>query len=382
MKIICSDNIPYAQEAFADFGEVKTLRGRSITAKDARDADALMIRSTTKVGPALLDGSRARFVATATIGTDHLDIPYLESRGIAWCSAPGCNANSVSEYIAAALLVLGSRHNIKLENRAIGVIGVGRVGTKVVAKARALGMRVILNDPPRFDREGDAAFRPLDEVLAQADFLTLHTPLEKKGKYPTVHLANESFFKRIQPGAILLNAARGPVIENEAFLAALHDKRLSHAALDTWDPEPAIRPDIFAAVDLGTPHIAGYSFDGKVNGTVMIYREYCRFLGVEPTWSPDALLPPPIVPMVSVQAAGRSKQDVLAEIVRAVYDIEADHNALGKNLPLDDSARATHFDGLRRNYPDRREWHFTRVQAHGASPELRESLSGLGFIVV
>jgi erythronate-4-phosphate dehydrogenase len=381
MKIVCADGIPYAREAFAALGEVRVLPGRAITAADVRDADALMIRSTTKVGPALLEGSRVRFVATATIGTDHLDIPYLERRGIAWCGSPGCNANSVSEYIAAALLVLGRRHGLELAGRTLGVVGVGRVGTRVVAKARALGLRVILNDPPRFDAEGDAVFRPLEELLVQSDILTLHVPLEPGGPYPTVRLAGERFFSRLKPGAILINAARGPVVDTDALLAALRGGRVSHAVLDTWDPEPAFRPDALAAVDLGTPHIAGYSFDGKVNGTVMIYRELCRFLGKKPEWTPEALLPPPAVTEVRVQVVGRSDQEVLAEVVRAVYDIEADDRALREGLPPDEAGRAAHFDRLRRDYPERREWPFTRVLAEGASKKLRGSLAGLGFVV-
>ncbi len=261
----------------------------------------------------------------------------------------------------------------------LAIVGVGRVGTKVLAKARALGLRAILNDPPRFDAEGDTAFRPLNEALAQADIVTLHVPLEKAGRHPTYHLAGEEFFAKLKPGAILLNAARGAVVDTDHMLAAMRNGRVSHAVLDTWELEPAYRQDALAAVNIGTPHIAGYSFDGKVNGTLIVYREFCRFMNKSASWTPDALLPEPLLPEIRVAAEGRPPQEVIAEVVRQAYDIKADDAAMRAGAVDDDKARAEHFDLLRRKYPDRREWNYTSVIASGASEELRASLSGLGF---
>ena len=209
MRLLCSTNIPYAAEAFQTLGDVDILPPDQFTPDRVRDADALVIRSTLKVNRALLEGSRVRFVGTCTIGTDHMDLAWLDRAGIAWRAAPGCNANSVSEYVTAALLCLGQRLSFRLEGKTIGVIGVGNVGRRVVEKAQALGLRVLQNDPPRAEAEGDPVFRPLDELLAEADILTLHTPLTSAGPHPTRHLAGRRFFERIKPGLVFLNAGRG-----------------------------------------------------------------------------------------------------------------------------------------------------------------------------
>jgi len=386
MKIVCSSNMPYAREAFGTLGETVVLDGRAIRPADVRDADVLAVRSTTRVDRALLDGSAVRFVGTATIGTDHFDVGYLEQAGIRWCSAPGCNANGVSEYMTAAWLCLAERCGFRLEGRTLGVIGVGNVGRLVVAKAAALGMRVLPNDPPRARAEAGLDPRPsthpfvsLDRVLAESDLLTLHVPLTREGPDATFHMANEPFFARMKPGCVFCNSARGAAVDSDALLSAMDAGTVARAVVDTWEDEPAIRADLLARVDLGTPHIAGHSFEGKVEGTVRVYREACRFLGREPDWRPDALLPPPTVPDVTVRAAGRSDESVLREVVGPVYDIEADDRAL-RRAP---AARtlADHFDDLRKHYPVRREFRFTRVHPVGATPSLTAKLAALGFSV-
>jgi len=378
MKTVCSRNMPFVEEAFRTLGETTIFDGRDITATEVHDADLLAIRSTTKINAALLDGSRVRFVGTATIGTDHLDVDYLERHGIHWCYSPGCNANSVSEYVTATLLCLASRHGFALEGKTLGVIGVGNVGRRVVAKAEALGLRVLQNDPPRQRAEAPTgAFVELDALLTQSDIVTTHVPITSEGLDPTYHMANTSFFERMRPGAIFINAARGPVVETDALLAAIRTGSLAHVALDTWEGEPAIRQDALQAVDLGSPHTAGYSFEGKVTGTVMVYEEACRFLGIEATWTPDDLMPPPALPRIVVDAKERSRDEVLWEVVRLLYDVEGEDAALRQETPNP----AKHFDDLRKHYAVRREFRYTTVALNNGTPELREAFTGLGFSV-
>ncbi len=400
MKIICSTNIPYAQEAFRPLGDLTIMAPEAITAAQVRDADALIIRSTLRANRALLDGSRVRFVGTATIGTDHMDLAYLDQAGIAWCAAPGCNANSVAEYIITAMLCLGQRHGFALDGKTIGVVGVGNVGRRVVQKAQALGMRVLQNDPPRRAAENNKVFLPLAQLLAEADVLSLHVPLTKTGPYPTCHLADRRFFEQLKPGIVWLNAARGAVMDSDAFLEARANGKVAYAVVDTWEGEPKFRTDVLARADIATPHIAGHSFEGKVMGTVMMYHSLCRFLGIEPTWTPEGqlpvdLLPPPPVPEIRVELpavpATRSapmptdpavldEEATLWRAVQSVYDIEADDRRLRAGATADPQARAKHFEQLRKDYPIHREFRFTRVVLPGGHHRLKNKISGLGFM--
>ena len=381
MKIVCDKNMPYAAESFRTLGEVLLKGGRQIAPEDVRDADALITRSTTRVNRDLLDGSAVRFYGSAVIGTDHIDIPYLESRGIVWSPAPGCNAESVANYVTAALLWLGGRFGLTLEGKTLGVIGVGNVGRRVCRHARALGLRVLACDPPRRRNAGDEeaqAFVGLDRILAEADIITCHVPLTREGPDSTHHLLKAAQFARMKPGVIFLNAARGPVIETDALLAAL-GTRVSHAVIDCWEGEPAYRPDLLARVDLATPHIAGHSYEGKVNGTAMVYRKACAFFGAEAVY-PFALPEPP-VPLWTSDAEGRSDEDVLRDSVLAVYDIESDSRRLKTSCVPDAAARAAAFDAQRSAYPMRREFASTRVSVTHASEKLIAKFAGLGFVV-
>ncbi len=383
MRIVVDRNMPLAPEAFGTLGETLVRDGRSLTNADVREADVLAIRSTTRVDAGLLEGSRVRFVGTATIGIDHMDIAYLESKGIPWCFSPGCNANSVSEFVAAALLHLAARHGFSLQGKTMGVIGVGNVGSKVVQKARALGMNVLMNDPPR-QRAAEAGgvvhdFVDLDVLLAGSDIVTLHVPMEKGGMDPTFHLADTAFFSRMRKGSLFINAARGAVVASDALVAAIQSGKLSHTVLDTWEGEPGgYRDDLLGLVDLASPHIAGHSFEGKVAGTEMVYRAACKALALPATWTSDGLLPPPLVPEVQCRVDGRPRDVVLHEIVRQVYDISAD-DARMRERPADKD-KAAHFDGLRKNYPMRREFRFTRVRCPDVDAALCQSLRDLGFV--
>ncbi|MDP6629791.1 MAG: 4-phosphoerythronate dehydrogenase [Kiritimatiellia bacterium] len=391
MKIVAAKNMPFVAEAFGTLGDVTLLDGRSISAADVRDADLLVTRSTTPITPGLLDGSRVRFYGTATIGTDHIDIPYIEEQGLTWYSAAGCNANSVSEYLTAALLCVAQKHGLTLAGRTIGVVGVGNVGTRVVEKADALGMTVIPNDPPR-ERRGDRApegkrrpeagrgrgWASLPELLAESDVVTLHTPLTQEGEDATVHLADEGFFAQLKPGCIFINAARGPIVDTDALLRAMECGIVAHAIIDTWEGEPDFRTDLMERAAIVSPHIAGYSYEGKYMGTVMVYREACRFLGVEPSWTPDALLPPPGVPELTAHA-DLPAETALWDLVRRVYDIEADDARMRALRSGDEAERRHHFDGLRKSYPIRREFRFTEVHADDTLPSVRNAIEGFGF---
>ncbi|NOZ24333.1 MAG: 4-phosphoerythronate dehydrogenase PdxB [Planctomycetes bacterium] len=380
MKIIVDENIPYGLEAFGTLGAVERCAGREMCAGFVRDADALIVRSVTKVNEELLTGSRVRFVGTCTIGTDHVDLDYLREHEIGFSSAPGSNANSVGEYITAALLVLARRGGCRLEGKTIGVVGVGNVGTKVVQKAETLGMRVLLNDPPRQRETGEERFRPIEELF-DTDFITVHVPLTKEGPDATYHLVDEHFLSSMKPGSVLLNSSRGPVADGGAVGRALDSGHLSAVLLDVWEGEPDIDVALLEKVAIGTPHIAGYSFDGKVLGTQMIYQALCQHLGVPTDWDPAPLLPEPEHPVLEIDAKGRDDEDVLRQAVLTVYDIEQDDADLRKMINLPSAERVAHFDSLRKNYPRRREFPKTRIALTGGEEKIGATLAALGFDV-
>jgi erythronate-4-phosphate dehydrogenase len=376
VNIVADSNIPYAAEACDHLGDVEVVEASELSPERLRDCDALLCRSTRRIDAELLDGTRVRFVATATIGTDHMDFEYLRRRGIATASAPGSNANSVSEYITSVLLVLAEQTGRHLREMTLGVVGVGNVGGRVVRKAEALGITVLQNDPPLRRRTGEDRFRPLDELM-DCDVISFHVPLTREGEDATFHMVDAARLGRLRPGAILLNSSRGAVVDEAALHEALDAGRLAATALDVWEHEPSIDTDLLDKVDLATPHIAGHSFDGKVNGTRMVYEALCRFLGVEPTWDPASALPPPDVPELSLDASGRDEDDVIREAVTALYDVRRDDAAL-RQTPRDESRRE-YFSSLRRNYWPRRAFHHTRVTLADRSPDLTAALTGLGF---
>ncbi len=375
MKIIVDENIPYGKEAFGALGEVETAAGRAIDTAMLRDADALIVRSITKVNEALLAGTSVRFVGTCTIGEDHVDKAYLAANDITFTSAPGCNANSVGEYIVAALLTLAQRYDLRLDTMTLGIVGVGNVGAKVFAKATALGMRCVLNDPPLADASKDPIYRPMDEIL-ECDAITLHTPLTRRGKYPTWHLADKEFIRWLQPGAVLINSSRGSVVDAFALEEALRTAHIRAAVLDVWENEPTPNTALLEMTAIATPHIAGYSFDGKVNGTRQVYEALCVFLECAPTWTPDALLPPPPVPDLTVDPRADAP---LTGAVSSVYDIMSDDAEMRGILELPREQHAAYFDGLRKNYPVRREFFNTAVRLTRPDAPLSDTLSGIGF---
>ncbi|MFO7937938.1 MAG: 4-phosphoerythronate dehydrogenase [Kiritimatiellia bacterium] len=381
VKIVCDKNMPYAFEAFSTIGDVTLIPGRDISRKDVRDAEVLVTRSTTNVNADLLEGSSVRFYGSAVIGVDHIDSDYLHKAGIEWAAAPGCNAVSVGNYVTAALLWLGERYGFGLEGKTIGVIGVGNVGKQVCRFCRAMGMRVLANDPPRQRNTNDADARDfvsLDTLLNESDFISCHVPLNKGGDDNTVHLIGAEQLASMKDGVVLINAARGAVVDNQALLDVI-GKKVSHAVIDCWEGEPAYRADVMAKVDLGTPHIAGHAYEGKVNGTAMTYRAACEFMGVNATYPFE--LPRPPVPVIRTDAAGRNDEDVLRDLVLEVYDIQADSDRLRSATEEDVRINKTAFDSQRGTYPMRRQFDATRVEIINSTDFLLKKIRGLDFKV-
>ncbi len=339
MRIVSDANIPYVHDAFGAIGEVVTLPSSQITSQAARDADLLLVRSTIRVNEALLAHSRVRFVATATIGIDHLDTAWLDGAGVRWASAPGSNADSVVQWLAAALARVPD-----VASRQLGIVGVGNVGGRVERLFRALDVKPpLLCDPPRARREGAAPFVTLDEILARCDLVTLHVPLTRSGEDATVGLVDA---RRLRKDALLINACRGEVLDTEGALAVANP-----LILDVFAGEPRPDPRLVARATLATPHIAGHSLDGKANGTKMIYDAACAFLGIAPTWTPRASLPPPPGAVV----IDRRDDGVAAalEAVAAGYDPSADDAALRALVAGGDDGSG--FRKYREDYPERRE---------------------------
>ena len=379
MKIVADANIPLLVEAFGPLGEVVALPADRIAPDVLRSADALLVRSVTRVDESLLARSPVKFVATATIGFDHVDLAYLASRGIALASAQGSNARSVAEYVLAALAVLAKRGGFSMTGQVIGIVGCGNVGGRLALMAEAIGLKVLRNDPPLARKTGDARFLPI-EALADADVVTFHVPLERGGPDPTYQMISDALIARLKPGVTLLNTSRGAVAETAALKSAIAAGRLGHVVLDVWEKEPTIDLALLERVDLATPHIAGYSYDGKVNGTRMVLEALCRHFGLRRAWDPSPLMPPPANPRVRLPAE-LAVDEAIHAATRAAYDIEADDGRLRAIVDEPPEKRGKWFDGLRKNYPVRREFPETTVELAGLNPAVKAVLEALGFTV-
>ncbi len=377
MRIVIDKNIPLAASAFKNLGDLVLLDTREINSMTAKDAEILVIRSETKVGRELLEGSRIRFVATATIGTDHIDLPYLESQGIGFANAPGSNANSVKEYILAALLVLSRRSGFTLRGKTLGVVGVGNIGSKVVKMACALGLTVLQNDPPLARKTRQPQFLSLNELMS-ADIITLHVPLTGTGEDATYHLFDAHRIDAMKPGSILINTARGAVVEASALKDALCRGHLSAAVIDVWEGEPSIDSELLKLASLGTAHIAGYSLDGKVNAVRMIREAVCGFLSDTSTWDPCGELPPPETTHINLDESG-GLEEMLHAAVRQGYDIELDDRQLRGILDIPTEKRVPYFMKLRSRYRVRREFSSVRVEVPPGLESMRDVIDAVGF---
>jgi len=376
MQILFDENILYGNEAFSLLGDVRSCAGRDITPEMVGNVDLLFVRSVTKVNRDLLAGSRVKFVATATSGSDHIDTEFLAGAGIAFADAIGSNANSVAEYVVAALLTLGARRDFPLAGKSIGVIGVGHVGSLVVEKARALGMTVLRNDPPRQRKEPGFKGVSLDEALA-ADVVSLHVPLTKDGLDPTFHLVDAARLERLKRGAILIQSSRGAVVDTGALKHMLKEKDGLVCVLDVWENEPVIDAELLELADIGTPHIAGYSWTSKVEATRLVYEAACLFLRREPAWAPPLLPGGHEAPVISLEDAPTSVEATVKIAVDGVYDIVADDRRMRGMLAIEKNEHGAYFDSLRKNYPIRLE--FLQARLTDVPNAAVCALEGIGF---
>ena len=371
MKIIIDDKIPYIRGAFEEVAEVVYLPGSKTTPETVKDADAIVTRTRTICNERLLSGSSVKFIATATIGYDHIDIDYCDNAGIRWTNAPGCNSKSVEQYIASALFVLAESKGIQLKDLTIGVVGVGNVGSKVANVCKLLGMKVLLNDPPRERVEGSTSFVSLKQVMDEADIITLHVPLNVKGEDATFHLADKAFLSALKRKPILINSCRGEVIDSLAVKDALKSGQMAAFVCDCWENEPHIELELLAMTEIATPHIAGYSKDGKAIGTKMSVHAINQFfnLGLD-NWQPSGV-EPPVNPIIELDGIGLSEQEIIAKAVLSTYDIRNDDRAFRNNI--------LQFEQLRGDYPTRREFPAFTIVGHNVSNETSAILRKLGF---
>lgn len=376
MHILADENIPLVDEFFAGFGEIRRMPGRSINRAALENVDVLLVRSVTRVDREILEGSAVRFVGTCTIGTDHLDLDYFEQAGIEWASAPGCNARGVVDYVLGSLLALSEVRGEALARRRFGVVGAGEVGGRLLEVLRGLGWDVRVCDPPRQVREaGD--FVSLDEILAECDVISLHTPLTLGGDWPTFHLFDQARLSRLRPGTWLINASRGAVVDNAALRDLLLQRPDLEAVLDVWEGEPQVDVALAGLCRIATPHIAGYSLDGKLRGTAQIYAALCAARGVEPAIELAQLMPGPALTELAF-ASSAEPAEMLATLCRAVYDPRRDDADFRRSLLGDEAQRRAGFDLLRKQYPPRREIDGLKVRIGGHNPALATIVEALG----
>lgn len=365
MKIVADKNIPFLNGIAEKFGDVVYLSGSEFSKETIHDADTLIVRTVTYLGKEILEGSNVKLICSATIGFDHIDIDYCNQHDIAWHNAPGCNSGSVMQYILSALIRLSVEKGFDLKDKTIGIVGVGNVGNKVARACALLGMKVLLNDPPREKEERSNIFVDLATIQREADIITLHTPLTKEGEYKTYHMANETFFSSLAKKPFIINSARGGIVETKAIKQALKNGSVSGAVIDCWEHEPDIDTEYLQMVDIATPHIAGYSADGKANATRMSLEWLSGF------WK----LPADPIQQIQVPAIKNNvitlQNNNIKEAVLKAYDIEKDCKDFQKNPDK--------FSLLRANYPLRREYIAYTIQ--GGNSEARFILDNLGFHV-
>jgi erythronate-4-phosphate dehydrogenase len=371
MNIYIDENIPYAKEFFADYGKLSFFSGRDVTAEQLADADVLLVRSITRVDEKLLHlNPSIQFVGTATIGTDHIDQDYLQARGITFSSAPGCNKISVAEYILSSLLVLVETKQFHLADKTVAIVGAGNTGSAVLQRLTALGVNCKLYDPPLQQAGDKRDFCNFEDVL-QADIITLHVPKTDTGPYPTVHMFNEAILRKLNQQQILLNASRGEVIDNRALLE-LARKNLSPAlVLDVWENEPNIDKQLLPYVEIATPHIAGYSLDGKTRGTEMLYQAFCKQFAFDVEHSADKFSAKAALNKVVISQP--LDQSLIKSLMHFVYDVRRDDALFRQRIDQADG-----FDTMRKTYQERRE--LSTLSVH-STVEQTSLLQALGFAI-
>jgi erythronate-4-phosphate dehydrogenase len=374
MKLVVDKQIYMVEEAFAGMGAVTAVSGGMISRELLSDADILLVRSVTQVNAALLEGTPVKFVASASIGVDHVDVNFLRENSIGFAHAPGSSADSVAEYVAAALLEICAKSGKAPRDITLGIIGAGNVGGQVCALAGALGMECLLNDPPKKALTGNEVYRPLEEVLERSDVVSLHVPLIESGEGTTYHMVGGDFVSKMKQGAALINTSRGRVIDEKSFKAAR--SRLGMVVLDVFEREPAINVDTLKVADIVTPHIAGYSLDGKLRGTDMIYRSASAFFFKAAQWNADSS-------DLHLQKRGidlRDSKDPVVDGVRGAYPIMSDDEQFRRIYSVPQDGLVKFFEGLRTNYPKRLEFpHFKLTLSPSHDAAVAETLTGLRF---
>ena len=372
MKIIIDNKIPYIKGALEPFAEVVYLPGNETTAEVVKDADAIITRTRTKCNKTILENSSVKFIATATIGFDHIATEYCKQAKIEWTNAPGCNAESVNQYITSALFSWSMKNRTDLKGKTIGIVGIGQVGSRVAKTCEILGMKVLLNDPPRERIEGSDKFVSLKTIQENADIITFHIPLNMKGEDATYHLVNDGFIRGLNKKPLLINSCRGEVFDTEAVSNSI--KSISGLIIDCWENEPEIDLELLNSVDYGTPHIAGYSKDGKANGTKMSVQAVSKFfnLGIN-NWEP-AEIELPENTIIEIDGNQRREYSILAETVLSTYDIENDYDELKSSPDL--------FEKLRGDYPVRREFDTYTIKAKNIDSKTLTKLEALGFAIL
>lgn len=371
IKIVADDKIPFLEGVLEPYANVEYIPGNKISRRDVAGADALIIRTRTKCTEELLEGSSVKFIATATIGFDHIDTRYCQKKNIRWINAPGCNSASVMQYVAAALLKLSNEFRFSPGEKTLGIIGAGNVGSKVEMFARNLGMNVIVNDPPRARREGTGKFLDFETVIREADILTLHVPLIFVGEDKTYHMINEKALKKMKRGSWLINSSRGETAETNSLKKALDSGKLAGAILDVWEHEPDIDQILMQKTFIATPHIAGYSTDGKANGTSMVVNGVAEFFNLPlRNWYP-ANVPAPLNSLITINGKGKSAEDIIREAIEITYNISEDDLRL-RFSPAD-------FEKHRGEYPLRREFTAYKINLENSNKKVLKLLQKIGF---
>jgi erythronate-4-phosphate dehydrogenase len=377
MIIAVDEDLPYWEEALSQLGFLRPFPGRSVKPGDLHGVDALVVRTITPVNASLLNGTSVRCVAAASAGTDHVDRSFLKGRGIHFGYAAGSNANSVSEYILTVLYVVAARKRWDLSRKSLAVIGVGNVGSRVAKKAQALGMDVLLCDPPLRDLTGDPQYLPLHDVL-RADILTFHVPLTSGGPYPTLHMLDREMLGWLKPGQFILNSSRGRVVDSHELKMALEDRKISGAVLDVWEQEPYVDYSLLDLVEIGTPHIAGTSLDAKIRATEMIREELGRFWGIPSSPLPDSIYP--VARVLYPEDDAEGQEAVLSVLLQAFEILKKDEKLRGlKSLPPEKAA--CEFDRLRVEPPLRLEFQHFVVGLNARHANLEPAFHALGFAV-
>ncbi|WP_426416846.1 4-phosphoerythronate dehydrogenase [Aestuariirhabdus sp. LZHN29] len=382
MKIIADENMPLVEDFFSGWGSIVRVPGREINAAHLHGADLLLVRSITQVGQTLLQDSSVRFVGSATIGTDHIDREWLSQRGIGFSAAPGCNALAVVQYVLSVLATLCDWRQCTLPELRVGIVGAGNVGGRLYRQLSALGVRCRISDP--FLDDPDLPLCQLDELMQSSDVVSLHTPLTCDGPHPTRYLLGREQLELLPEGALLINSGRGPVVDQEALLATMNSRTDLRVALDVWETEPAVYMPLLERVDLATPHIAGYSLEGRLRGTEMVYHGACDLFNKPRQRSLQQLMPSPQLERLVLHGGELQAADADAlarRLCRLLYDVRDDDQRMRNHLRRCGNV-AEEFDRLRKQYPERRENSSLTLELSNPMAGCGEGLSSLGFRVL